>query len=1004
MTESCRGQSQFIGRQSELDELKNYMEAAVGGSGCTVILHGEPGIGKTRLIEEFKAAVAERGVKSFSGNADADTHRPFILFSDALKGVAQATLFQTQEYQSFTRIFAVNGAGKMFAEAPSLENEDIDAGTITEMLSAVQDFVRDSFDAPDRPVSGLSRLEYGAMKVMIERGNRLFLAAVVKGTEHPDMKSVLRRAVLAIEKEHHISPEKCQEDENLANSVSGHLSELAALRFLVRMELEGINLENERIRISEEILSTLAAMSKESALVLFLEDLHWADESSLFVLSYLARNIRTKKILITCTSRPAEGENFKTTLMGMSEGGLVHELMLEHLSINSVSALVNNAFPENDFPPAFIENLVSKSGGNPFFIIEILWQMKEDGDISQSGGKPTLIGQNYSIPNTIEELVHKRLDCLGPEEMAMAEYTSCIGREFETGAALSIGTLPDPSSAMKNLQATGILHVTNGAAEFTHALFRDVIYNSMGGRWKAAHHKSIGEYYESVSNSEANDMLYELARHFSRSNEHSKALKYCIKAGERAEGAFAPEQAIEFYTAALSSASKARNVDGSVNNEIYERLGDAAEFAARYDNAIEYLEQAAYTSPVDLSRRTRKVANILQKQGRLEESISMAIKAAGHAPPKSHEWVMARYIEVSSRLRTGAYAEARSLMQGVLSIPALSQELLGQGLHMLGNIAWYEGEHEKARNFYLEAYEARQDTKDKRSLAKTIANLGMISSDLGDLDSAGHYAHRALEIYEGIGDRHGIAAVLADLGNIAHLKGDIDMAIDYQKRNLAICEEIGNRWGAGYALVNIASAHNDSGEPEKALDYHERALKVLEAVGDTRGVGITLARAGHTLRQLGNQQMAVAYLERGLKMLEGVGDNEGTGFALFCLAETSLEAGDTAGAASFCDRLAKTASTNDTRGQAMVMRGRILAAMGKEWRKDLEGGVALFDSDMALKADALYHQAKLLADTEPGVALKSIKEAREIIEQYRNRLWEERIVELEARLGAQQSN
>ncbi|HEQ78811.1 MAG TPA: tetratricopeptide repeat protein, partial [Euryarchaeota archaeon] len=559
----------------------------------------------------------------------------------------------------------------------------------------------------------------------------------------------------------------------------------------------------------------------------------------------------------------------------------------------------------------------------------------------------------------------------------------------------------NPRETLKRLLGTGILLKKNGMVEFSHALFQSIIYEGINKQWRSNHHKRIGETFEAEYAGRTHEVIYELARHFSMSNEHLKTINYCMMAGERAEGVFAPEQAIEFYKSALDRISLAG--DARMKNQIFERLGDASEFAARFDDAKEYLEKTGYAKEEDRSRCMRKIANILHKQGRFDESIKMAAMAVALAPTDSEERIVARHIGVASYLRTGEYERANALMQEALSIEDISPELRGKGFHQLGNIAWYEGKHEQARDFYKQAYDTLRNTKDRRGLAKTIANMGIIYGDLGDLESAEKYSHQALDIYEEVGDKFGISAVFGDISNIAHLKWDFERAIEYQMKNLAICEEIGNRWGVAYALLNIASAYHDLGELEKAIDFHKRALKEMEATGDIRGIGMTLTRAGYTLELLEDYPLAAKYLERGLKMLEEVGENDAAVFTLCCLAQVRLESGEVENAWSLCERLQEIALDSEFLGHAKMVRSRVLAATRKEWENEMQEGLAHLDGDMNLKAEALYHKARLLAHTDLETALASLGEARVIVNQHHNKHWKRKIDELEEILSKREA-
>ena len=202
MEESVTQQPELIGREKELKILTEALDSAISGEGSTMLVSGEAGIGKSRLIEEFLTFAKTKDIKVLSGGAVSDVARPFSIFTEALGEEVEGSLFEEQEHKSFIKVFAVNSAGLLVADASSGTEDELDADIFAGMLSAVQDFVRDSFDRTGTQKAGLGRLEYGNLKVMIEHTESFFLTAVFQGAEHADMKRVLKRTIDEIEETH----------------------------------------------------------------------------------------------------------------------------------------------------------------------------------------------------------------------------------------------------------------------------------------------------------------------------------------------------------------------------------------------------------------------------------------------------------------------------------------------------------------------------------------------------------------------------------------------------------------------------------------------------------------------------------------------------------------------------------------------------------------------------------------------------------------------------------
>jgi len=872
MEEFTIHQPHLIGREEELGQLKQALDNAIAGEGSTVLISGEAGIGKTRLIEEFRKI---DNIKILSGAATADTIHPFLIFSKALVNEMDKPLFIEQEHTSFTEIFVVNRTGLLVAEAIP-EGEQLDADIFAGMLSAVQDFVRDSFDSNGKQPTGLGRLEYGDMKIMIEHGAHLFLTAVFRGTEHPDMKNHLKRTVSTIEENYGEVLESWSGVMEEVAPIKEEILSLASTKFLVKRDLEGVKLENERIRIADQVLEML--VSDPQPLLLLLEDLQWAEESSLFVLNYLARNVRDKKIMILGTLRPDESLTLQNTIAKMKDEDILFtEITLEKLGRRDVSSLINEMFAPNDFPTAFVKNLVNQCEGNPFFVIEMLRQMLEQGVIALHDGNHLLVSEDYVIPTTVEDVVHQRLVALEPDAMAMAEYTSCIGREFERDVAHSLQSLTDAPAALEKLLKKGIVVADNGTAEFCHAIFQEVIYTDLGDRWKRAYHKSIGDHFESTYENRLDQAIYELAMHFSRSNEHSKAFDYCLRAGEKAENAFAAEQAIDFYMNAVSVIPNLRTDITDKEVEILERLGGLNSLIGRYDRTIQSYERAKAAAKDDdtRARMLRKVGWTHGKTGDFDRSLEVLAEAKELAEKDNVEYGRILSSEGFPYYRKGEFDKGLERYDAALKIfekTGGDQKDIGSALRSVGNILLNKGEFDNALEYFHKSLVVMEEIDEHHGIAASLNNIGNVYDYQGDLENALEYYERVLEIEEKISYKDGIAIALNNIGNMHLAMGKPDVALEFFERSLGIRENIGDQPGTAMSLTCIGLVYQHRGELDKVLELYERGLAINEKVGDKHGIALSLNNIGNVYKGKGELDNALKYHERSLGICSEIGD------------------------------------------------------------------------------------------------------------------------------------
>ncbi len=870
----------LIGRKKEVETFDNLLDSIFRGKGRSVFISGEAGIGKTKLIESFKDKATERGFAHLSGTSPSESPHPFFLFSDLLESEVEEPLFLLHDYKKFVKIFVVDNSGLLLAESSSSEDEEMDADIFAGMLSAVQGFVRDSFDPHGDDDKGLGRLEYGDMKILIEHGKRTFLTAVFKGAEHPDMNVLIRKTMKDVEGKLEGVLDDWNGDMSDMAGVQQSVSLLSDHRFLVRRDLESIDLEKERIRIANRVFETIAEKSQDSPLVLFLEDFHKMDPSSAFVLEYVSRNIAREKVLLVGAYRRSEGEIADETVAKMVELDHVQTVLLEGLDDESVESMMCEIFPENDFPETFSSNILQHCEGNPFFIIETLFQMKQEENIIRRDGRYVLLDDTFRIPSTIGELVQRRLVGLDMASTALLEYSSCIGRAFDSKLLSSFNALKDFDSAFDNLVNAGILHRKGDDVTFSHAIFREITYDGVSGRWKSAYHKSIGEHLESTYEGRTEECIFELADHFYHTHEYEKTTKYCILAGEHAEGAFATDQAIDYYEKAETVLSSKKTQDEEARMDVLERLGDVATFGWRQDRAME-----AYTSllKMDLGPETegriqRKVGRVKEKTGAFSEAMEHLEKAKELLGPFQGE----EYARVIADI--GLVHQQRGDFDSAISLEKESLEMfkgfkntekdVADILMRIAIINYYRGEYGKARQYAEQSLETYRKINFLPGVVRTTGLIGITYAEKGDYDTALEYNRKGLEIKVRMNDIRGISSSLNNAGVILMDLGDFEKAEENYKKYLETSEKIGDEPSVALAETNLGEIMYATGRTGKAREHFERAIRISKKQGDKHSEAYAEISLGKTLSAEGDTEKAEKIVRHALEMSLEMGSNE----------------------------------------------------------------------------------------------------------------------------------
>jgi tetratricopeptide (TPR) repeat protein len=941
--------TQLIGREEEKNRLLASLETASQGKGVSIIVNGQPGIGKTTLVDWFCQAAGDKGFTILRGAANPEHGKPFLVISSALEKFTDAPLFEEQEYVSFSQLFAINPAGMLIAKASHQEDE-LDADIFAGMLTAVQSFVRDSFDSSGTATAGLGRLEYGSMKVMIEHGQHLFLVAVLKEKEHADMARSLKTCLKDLEEEHGHLLDNWTGSMSQVKPIEDCLRNRIQSKFLVKKDLKGVKIEAERLRIANKVFEIFESLTKSNPGLVVLEDLHWADESSLFVFKFLASNIQDSRMILLGTARPATDIQSDSII----EEGLVNSINLEGLDVTNVANIIKAQYSPNNFQPEFAARLHRDCAGNPFFVTELLRNMLDEGIISLFDCKYSLVRDDFQIPSTIEEIIQKRLDVLEPNCITMAEYLSCVGRDADLQTAKSISSLADVSGALNKLSSSGIIRQHAEKVEFCHALFHGTIYNGISPRWKSAHHKSIGEYFEKAYSNNIGDVVYELARHFSITSEKPKAIKYGIMAGEKAEAAYAAEQALSFYRS-VQSILKSSPGSPETEERIVElgrRMGELLALSGDYDGALaEYNGVLSAAKEPETRARLHRLISALQTNRGDYDAALASIEAGKVYLADAQCAEMGRLINAIADLHRekGQFDKAIEIAKDAL---ALFERLGGHEddlayiLNGIGSGYWRKAEYADALHFYGKALAVNEKLGRERGMAVQHTNLGNVYGDQGEFPKCLEHYEKGLKIFEKIGDVRAIAILSNNLGAFYGEVGELEKALGLYENAMTVYKRIGDARMLFSTYTNIGIIYYMYGDLTKAMEHYLKGIEVADSRGTVTYIGSALTNLGIAYLEQGDYALARKFQERAEKVALETGNKNllvacYVGYASIDLKEERLESARTIALKIL--ELSREMSVRDTESEALRILGVLDYRAGDE-----SSGKANFEAALAV--------------------------------------------------------
>ena len=313
-----------------------------------------------------------------------------------------------------------------------------------------------------------------------------------------------------------------------------------------------------RLRLFDAVAETLAAAPGRVLLVL--DDLHWADRPSLLLLAHLLRDPRPTSLVIAATYREVElgrGHPLAHALADLRRDRLVERLALAGLDGAAAADLIEG-WVGAGATAGLVAAVHDETGGNPFFIEEVLRHLLESGALELEEGRwhLTRAVRDLGVPESVREVIGRRLDRLGDAAVEVLETAAVIGPEFEL-AVLERASSPARDEVLDALEhaadANLIRSVTDRAAawSFTHALIREALHDELSGLRRARLHARVAEALADLGADPGR-----LARHGLEAAAlvgAERAADWAQAAGDAALAALAYEEAAEHYRDALGA-------------------------------------------------------------------------------------------------------------------------------------------------------------------------------------------------------------------------------------------------------------------------------------------------------------------------------------------------------------------------------------------------------------------------------------------------------------------
>jgi predicted ATPase/DNA-binding CsgD family transcriptional regulator len=574
-----------------------------------------------------------------------------------------------------------------------------------------------------------------------------------------------------------------------------------------------------RFRLFDSIAAFLMRASEGQPLMLVLDNLHWADRSSLLLLEFLAQELADCRLLVVGTCR--DDELTGRHLLSSTMGELVRFPCFSRISLGGLSQAEVGSFIQAKAriapAPDLIEAVHTQTEGNPLFVSQVVELLAQEGQLASERASPHQAWE-IQIPPGVQEVIRRRLEHLSENCNQVLAVASVVGREF--GLGLLERLMADPATPLPRGSGHGLSSddVLEGVEEaltsrvieemphsvdryqFTHVLIQNTLAREFSAARRARLHASIGQALEEMYNINTEVHAAELAYHFAETGSvlsAEKVVRYSLLAGERALATFGYEEALAHFQRGLA----ARGISvtgtepapdaqaaallfglGKAQFATYERL-QIADADASLGRAFEYYFQSEsiaetaavaefFYSAISSQNRRQRISRALTivpkdsiEAGRL---LACYIAVLGDSPTE---------FQVIQELSERALAVARREADQILEMRILVAA---------GHACAHQLQHLEVLERDLPAIDLAQSIGEPLEEVHAQYEVASALYAIGDLQGADRHAAAALDVAEKASNKFWQARALALKGAVSGAQGNWQEARNFSDRSLAI--------------------------------------------------------------------------------------------------------------------------------------------------------------------------------------------------------------------------
>ena len=614
---------------------------------------------------------------------------------------------------------------------------------------------------------------------------------------------------------------------------------------------------HERLRLIDAIGTFLLEVSLAKPLVLAIEDLHWADDASADLVDYLLRNRARGRLALAASARPSDNRAswLREGLEREAGPGAVLRLALGRLSEEQVVTLLRGSLGFTEPPPELAARVQKDAAGNPFFVVEMLRDLAEDGVLAWRAGKwvcdePAL--RKRAASSSITQALERRVARASAEELAVLRALAILDRNIDLEILARVVAAPAPevvagtgttasvSAMLESVIDRGLVARCGGDSAplytIAHDSARDLLVRGIDEAARHLLHRAAGLALESRHGTDSEDGIERIAYHFIQAGDDERSARYCMRAAQKARRLYANEDATYFYLQALKYHAAE---DDPVRWEALGCLGDVylvqgkvPHARTRYDEMRRLAEAA--NDPQAMAASYLGLAEIARRLSDYAEQMRLARAAFGVGRVCALPSVQADALQVLGLAHFDLghiHKSTRCYAIALTWLPAAgSEKTRAMVLNRLGLALLAQGRVEQAREHFSEALALAVD-HNLPILASLHNNLGCLAEQEGLYQDALACYSRNETIATQRGQRYNVALSWLNQSGVLVKLNALAQAEQLARKAIRLAVELGDRLLQGYPTVYRAQIHRLRGELEAAAEHVAEASLSASRVG-----------------------------------------------------------------------------------------------------------------------------------------------------------------------------